>query len=670
MKKHIFLFACMLCFFAHTVKGQQTIEPSLKSGKPSMEEMTMSSYTPDLSASAVVLYDLGETTYEYKDNLYMTNTLRKVKIKVLKKEGNKYATVRIPFYSPIDNKGRKDVLDNITGFSYNLSGSKIQKSSISHDNITSERIDDQRMVCQFTIPDVKEGSVIYYSYRLKTNAPEELDDWMMQTDIPTLYNSYTVNIPERYIFNVEIQGKDKIQYTQKGGKYKFGLTDQSNLLITKPVEDFNVPSQIYTFITKNQPAMPEADEYLWNGDDYKVRIAFELKGTKALVNFTPVSNTWEQIDNKIFDPENVQFIKKMNYPNPYWEKTKLLSQDCKTEKEKVVKLFRLLKNEISWNGHYAMLTGNLDKAVEQKSGNNSELNYIFMSMLRNEKIKCWPVLLRSRDAGRLPIAYPSYNKLNTFIVALRADSTIYYLDGSMEDAYFNVLPYNLSVDKARILSKEKMEKWVDISNLVVNGTDMVLNAKVDANGTITGKQETTYTGHHAINILKETKNKDSYVQQFDQDHKCKLLNYDVEDNFLTEQNVKEAFSFNKEADIKDGQIYINPMMFVHPVNNPFAKTDRQMPIDMPETFIYKLKATIDIPEGYEIAEQPKNEEVFTQDKEFTCSYQLANNGKQLVLDYSFGINILQFQKSTFKLLSQMWGIVAAKNNQQVILKKK
>ena len=100
----------------------------------------------------------------------------------------------------------------------------------------------------------------------------------------------------------------------------------------------------------------------------------------------------------------------------------------------------------------------------------------------------------------LPFNFPSLQKLNTFLVAAyNMDTQSYvYLDSSMELPALNILPLDLCVNRARLLSPNEPEekKWVDLINLGSNVTFMNVNATVQ-DGQIRGHRTTQLQGQQA-----------------------------------------------------------------------------------------------------------------------------------------------------------------------------
>ena len=147
---------------------------------------------------------------------------------------------------------------------------------------------------------------------------------------------------------------------------------------------------------------------------------------------------------------------------------------------------------------------------------NADLNFIFIGMLKSFGIKAYPVVMSRRSAGMLPVSFPSLQKLNTFVVAIYDEvrGKYVYLDGSMDVPALNVLPVELSVTKARILSADIPEnkKWVNLQEIPTNQIFMKISANAQGNQ-ITGRRTTILKGYDALEYRKEYQTKDSLVNK-------------------------------------------------------------------------------------------------------------------------------------------------------------
>lgn len=182
--------------------AQQTatdsFKPSMKYGKPSEEELAMTTYAPDTSATAVVLYSKCEVRYDLLANNFRILYNYEVKIKVLKSEGASYADIRIPYYSNESNAviTLKESISQLDASAYNMEGGETVRTKMKRDLVFTERINKQYMQLKFSIPAVREGTVFEYKYQLSSDLYYSINLWEAQRDIPVIFTQYDITIPE------------------------------------------------------------------------------------------------------------------------------------------------------------------------------------------------------------------------------------------------------------------------------------------------------------------------------------------------------------------------------------------------------------------------------------------------------------------------------------------
>lgn len=184
--KRLFIFSTFLLLLLSTTFPQQsgnTIKPNLKYGKPSKEELSLNSYAPDTTATAIYLFRMGESKFVYKDGFQLV-TEHWVRIKVLKPQGVSYADVTIPYYSPSDKDRGQERASEINGCSYHLENGQCIETPLKRDHISDERVNQHIRLLKFSIPSVKVGSVIEYHYKLYSDYFAHIDNWMMQDELP------------------------------------------------------------------------------------------------------------------------------------------------------------------------------------------------------------------------------------------------------------------------------------------------------------------------------------------------------------------------------------------------------------------------------------------------------------------------------------------------------
>ena len=206
---------------------------NMKWGKPTQEEMQMTVYDAEPDAEAVVLCRLTEVEYTVQTNSYLVDYREKMRIKVLKPSGTRFAKVVVPykkFMSVGNNIGglrasfatipmnrisgdsyfgeesgsmsesvfgtdADENVENVKATAFNLEGSKVAKTSMKKSSIATKQIDEHNYQLEFTVPNVKEGTVIEYEYTIHSQIFWELHDWYAQWEIPVVFAKLDMNIP-------------------------------------------------------------------------------------------------------------------------------------------------------------------------------------------------------------------------------------------------------------------------------------------------------------------------------------------------------------------------------------------------------------------------------------------------------------------------------------------
>ena len=90
MKRNLLQLLVLLLWPACMMMAQNNI--NMKFGKPTKEEMQMTVYDADPNAEAVVLCRLTDVEYTIQQTGYLVDYREKVRIKVLKPSGARFAT--------------------------------------------------------------------------------------------------------------------------------------------------------------------------------------------------------------------------------------------------------------------------------------------------------------------------------------------------------------------------------------------------------------------------------------------------------------------------------------------------------------------------------------------------------------------------------------------------
>ena len=284
--------------------------PNEKFGKPSNLEWEYKGWGDAIDADAIVLCKTMNVTYELTDQFgsltenvtelnmdnmqflgnnridesgIIVNYEVKLRTKILKPEGAKHADIDIT-YSEGDIEKDNNSFDEITDlkvrvFSKNEKG-KVEKRNINTANFVKERVNDTYVVLHVVVPDVQPGSIIEYSYKIRSPRASFLYDWAFQESIPTLHSKCELEIPAFLKFNMNVPINNLIKSNVEAGMLTYDQ-NRSDMKAAKRCR-----TNHYTIVGDN--ILPEGQPLKHNqgGDDTKEQI--------KIANFTSQITEREQ----------------------------------------------------------------------------------------------------------------------------------------------------------------------------------------------------------------------------------------------------------------------------------------------------------------------------------------------------------------------------------------
>lgn len=483
------LFVLLLCP-AYMAMAQGSI--NMKFGKPTKQEMQMTTYDAEPDADAVVLCRLTDVEYTIQQTGYLVDYREKVRIKVLKPDGTRFAKVVIPYLknTPMDNRSNeskmvlKTVLDvgsvsssldeqsgamttddlenyseesieDLKATAYNLRGSKVVKSVLKKDAFVDKKIDEQHGQVEFTLHDVEVGTVIEYEYTLHSQLFWLLHDWFAQGEIPVVYAKLDMNIPRYLLFNLEEHGIQRLMCSCTSSSMRYKLESDP---LAAPVV---MPSNHYICVGRDLKGVKKGDG-VWSMQDTCAGVTADLKHFSmrgaAVVDCT---RTWEQIDAMILESEDLG--KQLNEHSPLAGELKDAKiAEIADPRQRAEAVAKLVFDKVKWNGRYELSPAETEETLKNQGGSNVDVNMLLLQSLNDAGLTAVPVMLRMRDQGVLTTDFPALRKYTTFIVAVVLPQGNLYLDASSVNGGFNALAALLQADKARLVLKDKKGQWVKL----------------------------------------------------------------------------------------------------------------------------------------------------------------------------------------------------------------
>jgi len=248
-------------------------------GKVSKEELTEKEYPYDKDATAAITYKNQNTFFLTINGNTSLITEVHERIKIYKKEGFDYATEYINLY-----KGRYDEenVSKIKAITYNWVDGKIVEDKLEKDQIFKTEASYNYNRVSFTMPNVQEGSVIEFKYKITSPYIWNIDEFQFQYDIPVKKMIAKIRTPKGFRFN----------QTPKGYLNVFPKTSKRN------DNRIGMDVIVNTYTMNQVPAMKE-ERFVDNIDNYRSGVMFELVSIDLPGYFKSFAKTWSDVAKTI-----------------------------------------------------------------------------------------------------------------------------------------------------------------------------------------------------------------------------------------------------------------------------------------------------------------------------------------------------------------------------------
>lgn len=644
-----------------------------KLGKVSIAELEQKVHPKDSSAAAAILYKKGRTSIQYDQNDgFITVTEVETRIKIYKKEGYEWANQNVWYYSSNGFKEKVVFSDAVT---YNLVNGKIEKTKLKSDGTFDEVINKFRGQKKITMPNVKEGSVIEFSYMVRSPSDRMIREWDFQTSIPVNYSEYKTCVPEYYVFNVKQKGyvfpKVTVDTTPRSILFTNKERNISNSQTTFSTDKVDYTETITTYVAIDFPAMKD-EAFVNNIDNYTSSIQHELSMTKyPNAQMKMYSTDWNSVVKTIYEYDD--FGPELNKTGYFEEDLKKLLADKNTADEKIMAIFNHVKANVKWNDYTGYSCDNgVKKAYKEKTGNIADINLMLTAMLRYAGLTANPVLVSTRSNG-ISI-FPNRNAFNYVIAAVETPTGNILLDASDKFSTPNILPFRVLNWSGRLIRKDGSSDEVNLMPKKSSNDIVFMSYNIEPDGKVTGKTRRQCTDYVAmmtrekINGLKE----EDYLEKLEnQNNKIEISEYarTNEKELLLPTVETYAFTGNNLCEIIGGKIYVSPMLFFTEDKNPFKQEVREYPVDFGFPFTDRYNITLKIPDGFTAEVLPAPVVINMEDNLGSFKFNIAANENILQISIQHQINEAIVTTQQYEMLKEYYKGMIAKETEKIVLKR-
>jgi hypothetical protein len=655
LKKYLLIYLLLLA-------GINASAQDFNFGQPANNELEMKSYNKDTAANAVVLQEYGTAQISNRDNSPLIFEYH-VKIKIFNSKGFKQGDVMIRLHKQGD---REETIEDIEGvtFSKDENGSNksytLDKSKIYHEN--KSKYTNQ---VRFAMPNLKDGCIIEYKYKLISPYIFNFKNWDFQSDIPKIYSEYIAHIPAVYNYNVVLRGGKKLSkntavlerecYTPGGG--------------------FKADCSVMTYAMADVPAFVE-EKYMTAPSNFISAMYFELseysdyQGVKH-----KITKAWTDVDDELKRDE--MFGRQMKRKDLFKDKIATITTGTTDDLGKAKAVYSYLQKWFKCNDDTEKYSiDGIKKALDKRTGSSADINLSLVAALSAAGLQAEAVLLSTRNNGIVNKLFPVVSEFNYVVAQVDIGENKYLLDATDPLLPFGLLPIKCINDQGRVISLEKASYWIDLKASQKESSIYNLDLVLDEGGKMKGTIRNYSLGYEAYNKRKKIKNfnsVDEYVENLDENMpKIKILSSEILNLDDNEKPLSEVYEveINAYEKLGDERFSFSPFFMDRTRENPFKLQERTYPVDWGAPSETRIMIHVNFPEKYEIVSKPENIALGLPAKGGQYSTETLIDGNQFSFSQVKQLNKSVYQSDEYPYLKELFNKMVQSERAEIIFKKK
>lgn len=638
-------------------------------GEVDREELVQTSFAADSDAAAVILSDYG--TVEVKSDMQLVFH-RHRRIKLLTEAAyDAWGTASVTYRA----EDRAQRLDDLEGHTFVLGpDGQIERHEMKKDAVFTEDIDGEYERVRFTLPALQPGAIIEYRYEIESDHPGYLPDWSFQTSEPTLWSEYRYEIPELLDYTTQFQGTQPLS-VREAEPSRMRMRFDVGKTSAYRTRSFNMSmnAQKHRWAMQDVPALRE-EPFMTTPEDYRAKLRFQLTriGVPGELPLWTMKS-WADNANDLLEAD--YFGREIGRHKELRRQAEKLTEGIADEAEKLRAVYDFVRTTIQFNGEMGYgLDHDLDDVLEAKTGSSAEIALVLVSMLRDAGLEAHPVLISTRDHGRVQELYPFNSQFNDVIVYAEADGGGYLLDATDPLRPHMLLPSQALNHRGWLVRKDAPQ-WIDIQPGSAERRLAFVQAVLAPDGTVSGTLAATEEEYAALDAREALK--DQTAEEYARGLLAEGLGgvevtsaaAEHQGDVYEPLKTKADFAARAYAQAAGDFIYLNPVMAARQTENPLRRPERTFPVDLayPREWTYTL--SLELPEGYAVHETPQNIQVQLPDDAGGYMRLIDVQNGRLMLRSRFVMAQTLFASEHYALLREFYDRVVAAEAEQVVLKR-
>ncbi len=632
----------VLLFLAMPAYGQDNPYPDAEFGSIPDSLFEMPAPADEEDAPYMITNKELDVSFQEADDSIIAVLEHHFRLKIFDADEREASIIAIPYYY-LDDMER---ITTVEAYTYLPSGERV---ALSEQDIRTVNVNSRYNVKEFAMPAVEDGAIIEYRYTIERQYIEELPDFYLSHEVPTANAKVAITYPKYLRYNAYTENVNQPIHND------FVYQDTSSV---PKVFTIPQPAPIVTerWIAEDIPPVKE-EEYISSLDDYRGKIKFLM--SEFGIPRQELENNWNVVVARIRDKTNPwEQINTNSKARSVGDSIANAMSDA-PQAEVQDSIYQYLNERVSFSDTYSAFSEMADKQVlAGESADQAAINQTLVAMLQAADIEANPVLISTRQGGKINMDFPSFYQFNGLVVQSEIDGESYLMDAGFRYSQPDLISVDSYGDRGLLLRQDTFD-WIDINpDKSVFDIQVDVDAELEEDGTLQGTIEGTQDGY-AAQIARQ--------QRADGSSKSEILRQSLFDGYpqITIENVTvdnigdydKPIEFSAQFQIEnyatsftDG-LQFRPMIIGYRDENPFSNFDRNLPItlDAPENL--DLSYTIKLPDGYSVTADGDKRIAFSG-AEFEERYD--HESGQLNYNYQINLDQRNFPRELFPSLFELY----------------
>lgn len=500
-------------------------------------------------------------------------------------ERNYHCRIKVLTQAGVEEVGEQSIYydkdyDKIKKFSAQTITPDGKKIKVEKDAIFDKEV-GWRSERTFAFSAVTPGSIVEFEYYIRSERFHYLSPWYFQNSLYTMESVCSVELPNGFTYDARYYN---VPYAQQ-------KPTVSERLDVSQVNVAGTAAKIKTYTWTVKDLMPARDEpYMMALDDFRSNLKFKLVAFERGHFHMSYVQTWEEVGSDFLDYHK-------DYYNCDDEVKRLAAQlttQADTDLDRSKALFKYVSEGFQTSDDYEsryLHNERMSKLLESRTGTAEEKNLLLTALHRAVGIDAFPVLLGTRDRGRLDASSADSRQFNYLVTYVQLSDHFEFLDASSRYLPYGLIPPDCLASGGLLIDADSSTLVKIMPRVEESARRDVTRLHVTTDGEVEATTYSEMTGLYAADIARrfdrttpEEYVKERYLERLGIQYMLDSLSAVLDSGATLRVNL--AYTSSDLAQLLDDNILVKMVGYAWQ-ENPFPRESRTYPIDFNYPFVYE-----------------------------------------------------------------------------------